>query len=206
MKEHFIRNLKHAQLMLYTFVSGLFYFIFFSVGVTLGVGLSITVVGIPILVYVLQTAPKFVRLDARIIEKYTSLPLTQLPCDEEHFHYNEPKQDSWEQMRGTLTNRGYWIMIRLLLYKLVIGMGSLILSVLMYVTPLMLLPAPLLYKILPYNVLANSIETLPAALAVSALACLWLIVSTRVGNAFAKYLVDYTRRMIEVGYLYKTKQ
>ncbi|MBD8499435.1 sensor domain-containing protein [Paenibacillus arenosi] len=205
MKEHLIRSLNHAQLMLYTFVSGLFYFIFFSIGVTLGAGLSITIVGIPILVHVLQTAPKFVRLDARIVEKYTSVSLTHSQSNEEHFHYNETQRDSWEQMKETLTNPGYWIMISMFLYKLVIGMGSLILSVLLYVAPLTLLSAPLLYKIIPYHVFSISIETLPAALAVSGLGCLWLVVSMQVSNTFAKYLVNLTRRMIEVGYVYKTK-
>ncbi|WP_028594904.1 sensor domain-containing protein [Paenibacillus assamensis] len=205
MKEHFIRGLNHAQLMLYTFVSGLLYFIFFSIGVTLGAGLSITIVGIPILVHVLQTAPKLVHLDARIIEKYTSISLTHSQSNEEQFHYDEIQRDSWEQMKETLTNRGYWIMISMLLYKLVIGMGSLLLSVLLYVAPLLLLSAPLLYKIIPYHVFSISIKTLPAALAVSGLGCLWLVVSIRVSNTFAKYLVSYTRRMIEVGYIYKTK-
>lgn len=53
------KHVRNFCFLLITFATGLFYFCFYLVGITFGVSMSFTLVGIPILYYVLRSTETF---------------------------------------------------------------------------------------------------------------------------------------------------
>lgn len=71
----FIQN---GYFLLLTFVTGLFYFSFYLVALTLGLTLSFTVAGVPLLTHVLRTTTAFLQFERIQTKIYTDI--TTEPC------------------------------------------------------------------------------------------------------------------------------
>ncbi|UHA75597.1 sensor domain-containing protein [Paenibacillus sp. 481] len=195
MSKLIIEAFKHFAFLMYTFASGLLYFIFFSVGITFGAGLSITLIGLPILAQVLKLAPKFANWDMMMKRKV----LGSLLAEETPEHVSHDNRSSHghaeESIKDVITSEKYWRIAGLLMFKLFIGLGSLLAGVILFIAPLMLFVTPFVYKFIEINVLTIKVDTFILALLVSIFACIWFGVSFLTSRKITQNIARYTNKM-----------
>ncbi|MEC2507506.1 luciferase, partial [Bacillus cereus] len=84
----------------------------------------------------------------------------------------------------------------LLMQKLVIGIFSLISTIIFYVMPLMFLLAPLLYRYIEMNIIFIQIDTFAKSLFVMFMGIVFTAISIRIVERLTKKIGGYTRSMI----------
>ena len=130
---------QNGYFLLLTFVTGLFYFSFYLVALTLSLSLSFTVAGVPLLTHVLRTTTTFLQFERVQTKIYTDI--TTEPCVKSV----NPDLSNWLQAMKELMNLRKWIAIGWLLLKFPIGILCLIGATLLYAAPLVLITLPFLY-------------------------------------------------------------
>lgn len=141
MKQTLLRFIQNIYFLLFTFATGLFYFCFYLVGIALGLSLSFTLIGIPLLTFVLRTTSTFVqyeRVQTKIYSDITTLPYRSKTIVDASF---------WKQAREELLDHRNWQVIFWLMLKFVIGSVALIFAVVLSVTPLVFILAPILFYV-----------------------------------------------------------
>ncbi|NUU63036.1 sensor domain-containing protein [Paenibacillus agri] len=182
----FIQN---GYFLLLTFVTGMFYFSFYLVALTLGLSLSFTVAGVPLLTHVLRTTTAFLQFERVQTKIYTDI--TTEPCVKSA----SPDVSGWLQAKKELLNVRNWIAIGWLLLKFPIGILSLISAVLLYAAPLVLIAAPFLYRFI--NLSFMGVDSITKAVMVSAIGVVLMMVSYRLAGRLAYWIGGYTRLMIK---------
>lgn len=107
-----MRNVQNVIFLLYTFVSGVFYLCFYLVSIVLGLALSFTVVGIPLLTNVLRTTQTFVQHERIQTKIYTDISIEPLAMRE------RAKGNQWMQAKAELLNVRNWISVYWLMKNL----------------------------------------------------------------------------------------
>ncbi|MFF2911561.1 sensor domain-containing protein [Paenibacillus sp. NPDC057934] len=182
----FIQN---GYFLLLTFVTGMFYFSFYLVALTLGLSLSFTVVGVPLLTHVLRTTTAFLQFERVQTKIYTDI--TTEPCVKS----SRPDVSSWLQAKKELLNVRNWIAMGWLLLKFPIGILSLISAALLYAAPLVLIAAPFLYRFI--NLSFMGVDTIAKAVMVSATGVVLMVLNYWLAGRLAYLIGAYTRLMIK---------
>lgn len=184
----FVQN---GYFLLFTFVTGLFYFCFYLVAIILGLSLSFTVVGVPLLANVLRTTTVFLQFER--VQTKIYMDITTEPC----VKAVNPKVSNWLQAKKELLNRRNWIAIGWLMLKFPVGILSLVSAALLYVAPPVLIAVPFLYPFISLSIMGATVDTFAKAMMVSAAGIVLMMVSYWLADRLARWIGGYTRQMIK---------
>ncbi|OPH53479.1 hypothetical protein BC351_06335 [Paenibacillus ferrarius] len=182
------KYMRNFRFLLLTFVTGLFYFCFYLVGITFGIGMAFTLVGLPILHYVLRSTRAFVQYERTQTKVYTDISIAMISS-------RRGEGSLWEQVKAELSDVRNWRTICWLMLKFVIGLVSILCAVLFYVAPLMFMVTPLLYKYIDVTIMGMTIQTLKEALLIMLVGVILMGIGHYLGNGLVKMIGGYTRFM-----------
>ncbi|KAA1187160.1 sensor domain-containing protein [Paenibacillus sp. B2(2019)] len=187
------KHVRNFCFLLITFATGLFYFCFYLVGITFGIAMSFTIVGIPILYYVLRSTETFLQHERIRTKVYTDISVRTLPTR------SQEEGNIWEKVKVELFDEHNWRAIIGLMLQLGIGMLSLICATLFYLSPIILLLSPILYFIDISSISLFGIEnkTLNTSLLFMLLGAVSLWIGAYLGNSLVKMIGRYTRRLVK---------
>ncbi|MGE7613676.1 sensor domain-containing protein [Paenibacillus sp. NPDC101420] len=187
------KHVRNFCFLLITFATGLFYFCFYLVGITFGVAMSFTIVGIPILYYVLRSTEIFLQHERIRTKVYTDISVRTLPTR------SQEEGNMWDKVKAELSDEHNWRAIIGLMLQLGIGMLSLICATLFYLSPIILLLSPILYFIDISSISLFGIEnkTLNTSLLFMLLGAVSLWIGAYLGNGLVKMIGRYTRRLVK---------
>ncbi|GIP23656.1 sensor domain-containing protein [Paenibacillus sp. J22TS3] len=178
------RHVRNFTYLMLIFVKGVFYFCFYLMGITAGIGFSFTLVGLPILYYVMQSRFMFVRHERVLAKVYLDLTIDPVP-------ENLPAQGGlWEKVRDDVTDARSWRVILGLMFMFVLGVISLFVGVLLYITPCLMVVLPVLGELFGFKVgtLGPSIYTILAGIGL-----VW--VGPSLGGRMVKLVGAHIRRL-----------
>ncbi|UPW00924.1 sensor domain-containing protein [Halorussus gelatinilyticus] len=212
------RNLLYLVL---SFPLGLAYFVFLSVGLSLGVGLAITVVGIPILLAVLAISTGLAG-----VEREIATLLLGVEVESPGWVVTEEGTIT-ERTKRLVTDLGTWKALAYLGTKLVVGVAAFVTVTTLLVTAVSMLAVPLVYDqpgvyvgvvtdapirlhpslyVVWRNLLVGvetvvsigswQVRTLPAALGVAGFGVLLGVASLHLLNGLARFSAWYTKLML----------
>ncbi|MCC3379417.1 sensor domain-containing protein [Paenibacillus farraposensis] len=191
MKRAIMLHVQNVIFLLYTFVSGVFYLCFYLVSIVLGLALSFTVVGIPLLTNVLRTTQNLVqheRIQTKIYTDISIEPLAMRP---------RAKGNQWMQAKTELMNVRNWISIYWLMQKFVLGCISLVIGVLIYIAPVCFAFIPLLYPFVELHFFGSVVDSGLKALQIMSLGIILMIGCSKLGNGLVLLIGGYTRLMFK---------
>lgn len=215
------RNLLYLSL---AFPLGLTYFIFLTVGLSLGVGLAIIVIGVPILLVVLAAATGLASVERKLAVFLLGIDI-EPPGDSPFSLATE--RSFVERVKSLVVSTGTWKAVVYLASKLFLGLVSFFLITTLLVTAVTLLLVPFIYDkpgvsvgfvldgpktlhpALAYGwdnlfvgvetaveLTSWEVSTLPEALAVAFLGVCVIVVSLNILNLFAWVSGRYARFML----------
>lgn len=132
------RNLLY---LLLAFPLGMLYFVALTTGLALGIGLVITLLGIPLLIAVVVGSRQLASFERGLANDLLGRTI-QAPDDV----YTGAEEDIWSQARARLLARSTWMGLCYLFVKLPIGIASFALVVTALTVSFGLLTAPLTYS------------------------------------------------------------
>lgn len=179
------RNLAYLVL---AFPLGLAYFVGVSVGLSTGLGLAITLVGIPLLVLTLAAAVALAGFEAKLASWLVGVDATPPAALRGMDESLDGIDGLVAATRRLVTTPTTWTGLLLVLLKLVFGVVACTALVTAGAVAGSLLTAPLLYDApgVTYTAAARAVDTLPEALAAAGLGVLVVLVSLHVLNGLAK--------------------
>lgn len=185
------KTLQDFYFLLFTFVSGFFYFCFYLVSITLALVMTIIFLGIPLLGWVLQTTHTFIQYERIQTKVYTdiSIDLFEPRIKEEG--------DRWIKARDTILNNSNWRAIFWLMQKFFVGIMSLICAVLLYVMPLVCIVTPLLFRSFNIYLLGIAVNSWEKAIFVMIVGFILIWIHNLIGNCLVRIIGMYTRSMFE---------
>ncbi|WP_409177613.1 sensor domain-containing protein [Brevibacillus fortis] len=191
MKRAIMRNVQNVIFLLFTFASGLFYVCFYLVSIMLGLALSFTVVGIPLLTNVLRTTQIFVQHERIQTKIYTDISIEPLETRQ------RAEGNQWMQAKAELMNVRNWISVYWLMQKFVIGCICLVIGVLIYIAPICFAFIPLLYPYLELTFFGIPVDSELMALQIMSLGFILMIGCSMIGNGLVQLIGGYTRLMFK---------
>ncbi|MFE1627952.1 sensor domain-containing protein [Brevibacillus reuszeri] len=191
MKRAIMRNVQNFIFLLFTFASGVFYFCFYLSAIALGLALSFTVVGIPLLTNVLRTSQNFVQYERIQTKIYTDISIEPLAARQ------RAKGNQWMQAKTELTDSKNWISVYWLMQKFVIGISCLVIGVLIYIAPVLFAFVPLLYSYTEINFMGIAVDSELKALLLMSLGFILMIGCSKLGNILVQLIGGYTRLMFK---------
>lgn len=137
------RNLLY---LLLAFPLGLAYFVFLVTGLSLGVGLLITLLGLPILALVLAAGWGLAAFERRLagVLLGAHIPAPALPAP--------TGDDLWARLKAHLHNPLTWTSLAYLVVKFPLGLVSFVVMVTLLALTAVLIAAPFLYRLVPLTV------------------------------------------------------
>ncbi|RNB87123.1 luciferase [Brevibacillus fluminis] len=191
MKRAIMRNVQNVIFLLFTFGSGVFYFCFYLSSIVLGLALSFTVVGIPLLTNVLRTTQTFVQYERIQTKIYTDISIEPLTTSQ------RVKGNQWMQAKAELMNRKNWISVYWLMQKFVLGCICLVIGVLIYIGPVLFAFGPLLYPYLELYFFGIAVDSGLKALQMMSVGFILMIGCSKLGNGLVQVIGGYTRLMFK---------
>jgi hypothetical protein len=169
------RNLGYLVL---AYPLGLFYFIFLTVGLSLGAGLLVIVIGAAILMGVFAAASQFLRLERGLLRRLlgaeipvaTPLPSPPKLVEKIVFYLRQPS--TWRGLG--------WLFLRFPM-----GVVSLVIVVGLIPASLSLLAVPLIYQVVPVQMWDGPVTTLDQAMFLCGLGAILTLLTTHLINAWA---------------------
>lgn len=186
-----MRNVQNVIFLLYTFGSGVFYFCFYLISIVLGLALSFTVVGIPLLTNVLRTTQAFVQHERIQTKIYTDISIEPLAARQ------RAEGNQWIQAKVELTNGENWISVYWLMQKFILGCICLVIGVLIYIGPVLFALVPLLYPYLELYFFGIPVDSELRALQIMGLGFILMIGCSKFGNGLVQLIGGYTRLMFK---------
>ncbi|PFD99120.1 histidine kinase [Bacillus cereus] len=185
------KTLQDFYFLLFTFASGFFYFCFYLVSITFALVMTIIFLGIPLLAWVLQTTHTFVQYERIQTKVYTDISI-------ELFESRKKEEgDKWVKARDTILNNSNWRAIFWLMQKFFIGIMSLICAILLYVTPLVFIVMPLLFRYFNIYLLGISMNSWTKVFFVMVVGCILIWIRICIGNCLVRIIGMYTRTMFK---------
>ncbi|BAH42270.1 hypothetical membrane protein [Brevibacillus brevis NBRC 100599] len=191
MKRAIMRNVQNVIFLLFTFVSGVFYLCFYMVSIVLGLGLSFTVVGIPLLTNVLRTTQIFVQHERIQTKIYTDISIEPLETRQ------RAEGNQWKQAKAELMDVRNWISVYWLMQKFFIGCICLVVGVLIYIAPVCFAFVPLFYPYLELTFFGFPVDSELMALQIMGLGFILMIGCSKIGNGLVQLIGGYTRLMFK---------
>ncbi|MEC0124786.1 sensor domain-containing protein [Paenibacillus pabuli] len=180
---------QNGYFLLLTFATGLFYFCFYLVTLTLGIGLSFTVAGIPLLTQVLRTTLTFVQYERIQTKIYTDI--TTQPYERSR----RTEQPLWVQAKEELMDIRNWVAICWLMLKLWIGIFCLLCAALLCLMPLLLMLTPLFFPIFEIHFFGIQIDTFMKSLFIMVIGVVFAFISSWLLKVLVRFIGGYTRHM-----------
>lgn len=193
------------------FPLGLAYFVGLTVGGSLGLGLFITVVGIPILIATLAGATVIAGFEAYLAKHLLGVEANSPELVREFDAGDEaalPGDGMVDSTKRLVTAPSTWKSVVLLLTKLVFGTVSFVSLTVMGALGSVMLAAPFVYDGTPgwvgvteaqYGIGSWTVETLPEAVAVAAAGVVFVFVALNLLNGFAALQARYTAALLGDG-------
>ncbi|MEC3160230.1 sensor domain-containing protein [Bacillus thuringiensis] len=185
------KNLQDFYFLLFTFVSGFFYFFFYLFIITFALVMTIIFLGIPLLVWVLQTTHTFVQYERIQTKVYTDISIELF----------EPRKieegDKWIKARDTILNNSNWRAIFWLMQKFFVGIMSLMCAVLLYVMPLVCIITPLFFRYFNIYLLGIAVNSWETAIFVMIAGFILIWIHNLIGNWLVRMIGMYTRSMFK---------
>jgi len=175
--------------LLVAFPLGTFYFVFLVTGLSLGFGLIITLVGIPILLLVLAGSWALCKLERNVA-------ITMLKEDIPPASSQPMSQGLWSRIKMHLTNRATWTGILYLLLKFPVGTATFTIAVTLISVSLGLLTAPIYYSFVDMGWGVWNIDMLWEAFVLTIIGIPMVFISLHLLNTTATAFVGMTRAML----------
>jgi hypothetical protein len=176
--------------LIFAFPLGLFYFVFFVTGFSLGIGLIILWIGLILLVGVLAASWGFTALERQMA---ISLLRIQIPP------MSQPLPGGmsfWEKVKYYFKNPVTWKGLLFLLLKFPIGLVTFIVTVVGISLSLGLMSAPILYRFAQIRIGIWQIHTLPEAIVCLVFGFLFLTIYLHFNNLIAGVLGKFAQVML----------
>ncbi|MEF7638197.1 sensor domain-containing protein [Bacillus thuringiensis] len=185
------KTLQDFYFLLFTFVSGFFYFCFYLVSITFALVMTIIFFGIPLLAWVLQTTHTFVQYERIQTKIYTDISIGL-------FEPRIKKEgDKWIKAMDTILNNSNWKAVFWLMQKFFVGIMSLICAVLLYVMPLVCIVTPLLFRYFNIYLLGIAVNSWETAIFVMMVGFILIWIQNLIGSCLVRIIGIYTRSMFK---------
>ncbi|OJE41936.1 histidine kinase [Bacillus proteolyticus] len=191
MKASAQKTLQDFYFLLFTFASGLFYFCFYLVSITFALVMTVFFVGIPLLARVLQTTHTLVQYERIQTKVYTNISIESLPLR------GKRGGDRWIKAKEIILNSSNWRAIFWLMQKFFVGIMSLICAVLLYVTPLVCIVTPLLFRYFNIYLFGITMNSWTKVFLVMIVGCILIWVRICIGNCLVRIIGMYTSTMFK---------
>jgi hypothetical protein len=182
--------------ILYLFLAfplGLVYFVFLAVGISLGIGLYILLIGLPLLVLTLLAWRQFIKL-----EQFQSRRLLGAKMEPEPILRWSSDQNAWRWFRSRLSSPVTWKGLAYLFLKFPLGLLAFVLLVVMGVASLVFISIPFIYQHVNIE-MGHSIDlTMPQALVFMVLGMSLGLFSLHIWNGLAFVFKWLSERMLTV--------
>jgi Putative sensor len=181
--------------LLLAFPLGLFYFIFLVTGFSLGVGLAVLWIGIPLLIAVLMLSRVFANLERQLTSKLLGINIASANIT--------TQGNLWQRAKALVSNPSTWAEMFYLFSKFVMGVFSFVLVIALLATSLGLMATPFFWNqwgIEAWDVGIPGIWTVdsfPKALGVSVIGVIIGVASLHITNGLAWLYGEYTKAMLE---------
>ncbi|KGK97758.1 hypothetical protein LI82_08245 [Methanococcoides methylutens] len=166
--------------LLFSFPLGTAYFIFLVTGLSMGLSLSITLIGIPILLLMLVAWWELASFERQLAIWLLGIDIP--PMESRKF----TNQKMTEKLKGYIMNPVTWKGLVFLFIKFPLGIFTLIVSFTLIVFTIALIAVPLIYKTDYVNFGAYQVDSLGVAITIMFGGLLLGIVSLHIMNALAK--------------------
>lgn len=177
--------------LLLAFPLGTFYFVFLVTGLSLGFGMIITLVGIPILLLVLGGSWVLCKFERNVA-------ITLLNEDIPAASSQLTSQGLWMRVKLCLTNRVTWTGVLYLLLKFPVGIATFTIAVTLISVSLGLLTVPIYYSFVDMNWILWNIDMLWEALLLTLIGIPTVFISLRLMNGAASVSGRLARVMLEI--------
>jgi hypothetical protein len=198
------KTYKRLAYLLVAFPLGLAYFVGFTVGGSLGVGLAVTWVGIPILLATLAATTLVSGFEAHLARALLDrdVPVPRAISDASDRAFERPEGGYWAGLKRFLADPTTWSSVGVVLAKFAYGVAAFVVVVTAGALLVAMLAAPFVYD--DPNVYVDlagyTVDTLPAALGVAGLGVVWAVVSANLVNAVAALGGLLTEALLSVGH------
>ena len=164
--------------LLLAFPLGTFYFVFLVTGLSLGFGLSVTLLGIPLLGLVLGGSWALCKFERNVAG---TLLRVDIPAGA-----RQPESNGlWARVKVLLKDRVTWTGMFYLLLKFPLGVATFTIVVTLIAVTLALLAAPIVYVYADIDLLIWYVDTLPEAFALTLIGVAVLFISMHLMNGMA---------------------
>ncbi|MBD8004933.1 sensor domain-containing protein [Bacillus norwichensis] len=181
-----IFNFKNFLYLFLWFFIGFLYFAFYLISVTFSVGVSFTVVGIPILAGVFRTIPFFLDLDRKAAEKYAYINIPNL------------KWDPQDKVIKEISDKRNWFAVGIMVFpRFLLGFFTFIAAFVCYLLPIAMILSPYLYRLFDMTVMMITIDTLPRAIVACIAGIILLLLLPRLAERIVKWAGSYTENILE---------
>lgn len=191
MKASAQKTLQDFYFLLFTFVSGFFYFCFYLISITFALVMTIIFWGIPLLAWVLQTTQTFVQYERIQTKVYTDISIDLFEPRKKE------ERDKWIIVRDIILNNSNWRAIFWLMQKIFVGIMSLICAVLLYVMPIVCIVTPLLFQYFNIYLLGIAVNSWETAIFVMIVGFILIWIHNLIGNDLVRIIGMYTRFMFK---------
>ena len=209
-----VQTYKNLLYLLVAFPLGIAYFTWLVTGGSLGIGLLITWVGLPILVLTLSGATVAAGIEAWLAESLVGVDAS-VPAFLSEFRVEDglvlPGDGFVEAIKQLVTAPSTWTSVVLLVTKFAAGIVSFVAVVTSTAIAAALLAAPFIYDdaaisvgaanpagASEYTIGSWTVSTLPEALIVAGLGVFFVLVAVNLLNGLARVQALYTARLLGV--------
>ena len=175
--------------LLLAFPLGTFYFVFLVTGLSLGLGLSVTVIGLPLLALVLGGSRVLCRFERGLVAallKESIPPSVHRPAT----------KGLWSRLKALLTDRTTWTGTFYLLLEFPLGVAAFTIVVALLSVALAQIGAPIIYAYADIDLFIWYVDTLHEAFALSVIGVVWLFLSMHVINGLAFIMGRIARALL----------
>lgn len=165
--------------ILFTFPLGTAYFVFLLSGLLIGLGFSIILLGIPVLLLVFIAWWELVAFERELAIHLLGIEIPPLSQNE------KPDIGFWKEIKNRLTNPVAWKGLVFLFIKFPLGIFSLIICITLGGLALAFFLTPLTYLLYPVRVMDFTVASFPEAISFSILGLLIFIFTLHVINTMA---------------------
>jgi hypothetical protein len=181
--------------LLLSYPLGILYFVFLVTGISLGFGLIITIIGIPILFGILLLWRVFGDFERKLTEIMLNI---DIPCKKK----KQPKR-FWKKIEKILSDSYTWKSLVYLFIKFPIGIISFVLLTVCITVPLSLISTPFIFHLFKLGILNGNLgpfafmQTYWFAILIGIIGIFLLFVSLHIFNGLAKVFGLLAKYMLE---------
>jgi hypothetical protein len=187
------RTYANILYLMLAFPLGLLYFVFLAVGISLGIGLYILIIGLPLLILTMLAWRQFVKL-----ERFKSRRLLGARIEPEAILHWSSGQNAWRWFRSRLSSPVTWKGLGYLFLKFPLGLLAFILLIVLGVVSLVLTAMPFIYQHVNVDVGEHIDLSMPQALIFMVMGLFLALFSLHIWNGLAFVFKRLSERLLTV--------